>query len=303
MQRYLNILNGILGGLLLAGAWGAATAATCVEDNAGRTVCLDEAPERVISLSPHTTEQLFAVGAGERIVGTVSHSDYPPEAAEIPRVGGYNQLDLERIVAREPDLVVGWQSGNPRSQLERIETLGIPLYISEPRGFEDVARGLERLGRLTGHAERGETAAAEFREEVEALETEFGGRDPVTLFYQVWEQPLMTVNDAHLIGQAIRLCGGRNIFGDSERLVPRIDRESVIAADPEAIGAGGMGEERADWLDDWHEFEDLTAVRRDNLFFIPPSLIQRHTPRILEGTRLLCESLEEARQRRPDSGS
>ncbi len=298
-------LFGAAAAALLFALYGAAAplaAATCVVDDAGREVCLDAPPERIISLSPHATEQLFAVGAGERIVGTVSHSDYPPEAEAIPRVGGYNQLDLERIVAKEPDLVVGWQSGNPSAQLERIEALGVPLYISEPRGFEDVARGLERLGRITGRAEAGAAAAADFREELADLAATYAERDPVTLFYQIWERPLMTVSDAHLIGEAIALCGGDNIFGDSERLAPRIDEESVIAADPEAIGAGGMGEERADWLDDWREYGDLTAVRRDNLFFIPPSVIQRHTPRILEGTRKLCEVLEEARQRRPDSG-
>ncbi|ABI58160.1 cobalamin-binding protein [Alkalilimnicola ehrlichii MLHE-1] len=299
-------LPGLLAGLALllwaatGAAQGPAAEPRCVRDDLEREICVQAAEPRIISLAPHITEQLFAVGAGALIVGTVNFSDYPPEAEAIPRVGGYNRIDVERVLAKAPDLVVAWRSGNPRAHVERLEALGLTVYVSEPRRFEDVARALERLGRLAGREQAGAEAADGFRDEVAALRRQYADRDRVSLYYQIWDQPLMTVNDEHLIGEAIALCGGWNVFGDSDRLTPKVDRESVLGADPEAILASGMGEEREDWVDEWRAWPASTAVQRDNLFFIPPSLLQRHTPRILEGTRLLCEALETARGRRPE---
>lgn len=273
-----------------------------VLDDEGREVVLTAPAQRVVSLAPHLTENLFAVGAGNQIVGTTSFSDHPEAATEIPRVGSYKRADMERIVAMQPDLVVAWASGNDRAQIQRMIELGLTVYISEPRNFEGIATTLERLGRLTGHADTGETTAEALRTGTRALANRYRDATPVTVFYQVWEQPLMTVNDEHLIDEAITLCGGDNVFGALERLVPRIDRESVLKADPEAIAAGGMGEDRQDWLEAWREWPELQAVREENLFFIPPSLLQRHTPRVLQGTRQLCEDLDSVRrQRRADA--
>jgi iron complex transport system substrate-binding protein len=271
-----------------------------VIDDRGRTVHLSEPAQRVVSLAPHLTELLFEVGAGERIVATVDHADHPPEAQEIPRIGTATQLDLERLLAASPDLVIAWSSGSPRAALERLEAVGLTVYYSEPGDFEGIASDLLRLGHLTGQGERGARAARSFTDTVTELRERYENRPEVTVFYQVWDQPLMTVNDQHLIGRAIELCGGRNLFGQLDTLVPRPGREVVIAADPEAIVSGGPGEDRPDWLTEWRNWPRLTAVRRDNLFFIPPSLLQRHTPRIAEGTRLLCEALELVRERRSE---
>jgi iron complex transport system substrate-binding protein len=274
-----------------------------VLDDEGREVVLTAPAQRVVSLAPHLTENLFAVGAGEQVVGTTSFSDHPEAAAEIPRVGSYKRADMERIVAMQPDLVVAWASGNDRAQIERMIELGLTVYISEPRDFEGIATTLERLGQLTGHPDTGEEAATELREGSRALAERYRDAAPVTVFYQVWERPLMTINDEHLINEAISICGGDNVFGDLERLVPRIDRESVLKADPEAIAAGGMGEDRQDWLEAWREWPELQAVREENLFFIPPSLLQRHTPRVLQGTSQLCKQLDSVRRERQDDAS
>ncbi|SEK23864.1 iron complex transport system substrate-binding protein [Ectothiorhodospira marina] len=271
-----------------------------VTDDKGREVHLEAPARRIISLAPHITENLFAVGAGDQIVGTVNYSDYPQAAEDIPRVGSYKQLDLESILALEPDLVVAWESGNVRAQLERLEALGYPLYFSNPQTFEQLASGLARLGRLSGHVTGGEEAETQVRHTLAELEDRYGQQPPVTVFYQVWDRPLMTLNEEHLISQAIHLCGGENIFGHLDTLVPRLNREVILAADPEAIIGGGMGEDNPQWVEDWRRWSDMTAVQRDNLFFIPPSLIQRPTPRILEGTRMICDFLETARERRPE---
>lgn len=276
----------------------ACRAEICVTDDTDRELCLPRPAERIVALSPGATELLFAAGAGERVVAAVSFSNYPSAAEDLPRVGTYDRIDLEAVLALEPDLVVGWQSGNPGEQLARLEELGLPVYYLELRAFEDVATTLERLGRLAGTGKTARRAAKDFRRSVSAIRDRYADSAPVGLFYQIWVDPLMTVNNDHLISEAIELCGGDNVFGDLPNLVPRISKEAVLAADPEVIVAGGMGESDTSWLDGWRKFGGLTAVQRDNLFFVPPSTLQRPTPRLLQGTEMLCEHLETARERR-----
>ena len=296
--RRTRALAALPGALLLLALCAPAVAERCVTDDRDRRVCLERPAERIVALTPGATEMLFAAGAGERVVGAVSYRDYPEAAQDIPRVGSFKRLDLETLLAKEPDLVVASITSNPAEQVERLKALGVPLFYSEPRNFADVASTLERLGVLTGNAEHARAVAADFGAEVEAIRERYRDAEPVRVFYQVWVDPLMTVNNDHLISEAARLCGGENVFGELDRLVPRIDHESVLDRDPEAIVAGGMGEADLSWLEDWKRFESMTAVRRDNLFFVPPSSIQRPSPRVVEGSRILCEKLEQARERR-----
>ncbi|MCK8515379.1 cobalamin-binding protein [Methylonatrum kenyense] len=289
----------LVGVLLLLGVVGVqAEDRFCVTDDRQREVCLSQPAERIIALSPGVTELLFAAGAGDRISGAVRYSDYPEAANDLPRVGNHTRVDMETVLAMEPDLIVAWVSGNPAEQLERLEQLGLTVYYSEVRDFEDVAASIRRFGRLAGTSAEAEQAAAGFTADISRLEQTYGDRDPVRLFYQIWDDPLMTINDTHLISQIIGLCGGENVFGDLDRMVPRLDRESVLAARPEAIAAGGMGEGNESWLEPWKQFDQLPATGRGNLFFVPPSTIQRPTPRVIEGAEILCEHLEAARGRR-----
>jgi len=267
-------------------------------DDTGRRVVLAAPAKRIVSLAPHVTEMLFAAGAGERVVGAVDYSDYPEAARRIERVGGYTRIDLEAVAALRPDLVIGWQSGNRESDLARLQALGLPVYLSEPRNLEDVARNLERLGRLAGSETPARTAAGAFRARRDQLAATYSAGEKVRTFYQIWDRPLMTVNDHHLIADVIRLCGGVNVFGEVAHLTPTIGVEAVLAANPEVIVASGMGEARPEWLDQWSRWPQLEAARRDNLFFIPPELIQRHTPRILDGAERLCRHIDTARTRR-----
>lgn len=283
---------------LLALAGPAAAQHVELADDTGRRIALAAPAQRIISLAPHVTEMLFAAGAGGHVVGAVEYSDHPEAAKRIPRVGGYTRIDLEAVAALRPDLVIGWQSGNRESDLSRLQALGIPVYLSEPRRLEDVARGLEQLGRLAGTTTTANAAATAFRTRRDQLAATYSGRDAVRVFYQIWERPLITVNDQHLIADVIRLCGGRNVFGTVAHLTPTIGTEAVLAADPEAIVASGMDAERPEWLSQWSHWPQLDATRRGNLFFIPPALLQRHTPRILDGAQRLCEQLETARARR-----
>lgn len=269
----------------------------CAADDLDHKVCLTAPAGRVVSLSPGATELLFSTGGGEKLVAVSAWSDYPPEAAELPQVGNSNRLDLEAIVAVKPDLVVAWVDGNSASQLTKIEALGVPVFWLKPRTFEDIASAVERLAVLSGNEKAGANQAADFLSGIEQLRDRYRKARPVRVFYQVWHEPLMTINNEELIGRAISLCGGSNVFGHLPRLVPRISEEAVLETNPDAIISGGENIDDRRWLEHWRKYPELAAVARDNLYLIPPSLIQRPTLRMLEGTRQLCQILEQARAR------
>lgn len=269
----------------------------CVNDALDREVCLKNPADRVVSLSPGATELVYSAGAGDQLVGAGAWSDYPPEARDLPRVGDSNRVDLEAILALEPDLVIGWTDGNSRAQLDRLAELGVPVFWLAPRTFDDIAVAVQTLGLLTGNQELAQQRAGEFLAGIRAIELKYEMASPVRVFYQVWDQPLMTVNDDELISKAIQLCGGTNVFGDLPRLVPRISVETLLTADPEVIVTAGRGESDQGWLQRWRDYPSLTAVARDNLFLVSPDLLQRATFRMLDGTRELCDLLEQARAR------
>ena len=266
-----------------------------VHDDLGHEVVLAQPASRVVSLAPHITELLFAVGAGEVIVGTASHSDWPPQALELPVVSHQGRPDLERIVALQPDLVIVWESGNGPRTRERLQALGLTVYASEPRRLEQIATSLARFGALTDRAQAGAEAAAAFRDGLQALKADHAGRAPVRLFYQIWHQPLMTVGGDHIINEVVALCGGVNVFAELRPLAPTVDTEAVLAADPDVIIASGLGEPDPAWVEGWLRWPQLRAVRHARLFTLDPDLLQRSTPRLLEGARQLCAALDSAR--------
>jgi len=278
--------------------WVVAATERCATDDTGQEVCLEQPASRIAALSPGATELVWAAGAGDQVIAVVSYSDYPEQAKQVASVGSHTRMDLERLMALEPDLVIGWVTGNPPEQIAALKDLGLPVFSIEPRSFEGVSSTIKRLSILAGTETEGFAEADRFRRGMASLEKRYQGVEPVSVFYQVWDEPLMTVNKEHLIGKVITLCGGVNVFGDLDRLVPRISAEAVIGANPEAILAGGMGEENRHWLTRWETFPSIDATANENLYFVPPSLIQRPTPRILKGSQLFCEKLDNARAKR-----
>lgn len=281
---------------------GALAAGIELTDDAGRVVRLERPARRVVSLAPHITENLFSAGAGDRIVGTVNYSDYPQAARAIRQVGGYDNVNIELIHALKPDLIIIWEEGNQKVQYDQLQALGHTIYVDYPRDFDGIARSIRNFGVLTGNEASADAAAASLLDSMRGLRERFGARPPVSVFYQVWPEPLITVNDRQIIGQSIALCGGRNIFAQLDSLSPSVGREDVIAADPQVIIASGMNETRPQWLDEWARWPTLQAVRDKHLFFIPPDIIQRHTTRLLEGTTLLCEQLDQVRRGQAAAG-
>ena len=284
--------------IALALGSGAARAEVVVTDDYGKRVALAAPARRVVSLAPHLTELMYAAGAGASMVGALQYSDYPPAAQRLPRVGSEAQIDLEALVALKPDLVVAWPNSGSGAAVERIAALGIPVFRSEPRELEDIARTLQTLGKLAGTDAAAATAARAFRARATRIERTYAGKPGVRVFYQVWNRPLITVNGQHVISKAMRLCGGENVMAGLPALAPEIDRELVLRADPEAILASGAGGERPAWLHDWRDFPALAAVRGDNLYAIRPELLQQHTPRLLDGAEAVCRILEEVRGKR-----
>jgi len=281
----------------IAGALPAHAEVTVVDDT-GAQVRLAAPARRIVSLAPHITEVLFAAGAGERIVGTVEYSDYPDAAKRIPRVGGFSRLDLEAVAALKPDLVIAWQSGNPQASIAKLRALGVPVFMNQPDRIPDIARSIEQFGQLAGTSAVADGAAAAFRQRYANLSARYSNRPKLRVFYEIWKEPLMTINGKQIISDAIRLCGGENVFADLPVLAPKVSVEAVLAANPEVIVASGMGESRPEWLDDWRRWPGLAAAAKGNLYFVPPELIQRHTPRVLDGAERMCRDFEEARAKR-----
>ncbi len=283
----LGCLLGLLAGLVQAAPFQ-------VQDARGQAVMLERPAQRIVSLAPHLTELLFSAGAGARIVGAVAFSDYPAAARRIPRVGDAFRLDLERILALAPDLVVAWKSGIKAADLERLAAAGIPVYVAASADLASIAGELEDLGRLAGQAEEAARAASRYRERLAELTATFGGRSPVTVFYQVWDRPLMTVSDRHVIGEVLRRCGGRNPFGTLQAPTPTIDAEALLAADPQVMLTAAAG----DGVDPWRRWRDQTAlqaVRAGRLHVIPGDWISRPALRILKGMERICRLLDAAR--------
>ncbi|MDN7917559.1 cobalamin-binding protein [Burkholderia gladioli] len=279
-----------------------ATNAITVIDDAGRTVTLSAPARRVISVAPHATELLYAAGGAAAMVGAVSYSDYPEAARALPRVGDNRSLDLERIVALKPDLIVVWRHGNADRQTAQLAALGIPLYFSEPKRLDEVAVSLDKLGRLLGTRAQADRAAADYRQRIAALRARYAARPPVTVFLQIWDRPLTTLNGAQIVSDVLRLCGGRNVFAALQPVAPTVSDEAVLAADPEAIVATAQGATASDAslpsLERWRRWPSLAAVARSNLFAVDGDWLTRPTPRLALGAEQVCRDLETARERR-----
>ncbi|GAA0518366.1 cobalamin-binding protein [Pigmentiphaga daeguensis] len=270
-------------------------------DDAGRDITLPAPARRVVSLAPHATELLYAAGAGAAIVGVDRYSNYPPEAVKLPRVGDGLHPNAERIVALAPDLVVLWAYGDgpahaglPESLLAR---LGIRLYYSNPRKLADIPDAIERLGELTGTRTTARAHAADLRRRLAALAARHAGQRPVRVFYQVGSQPMYTVNDRGIIGDALRTCGAVNVFGGLPAAAPMVGTEGVLKENPQAIivGQAGPGADAA--LAAWKAFGPALAAAPDNLWAIDPDAMHRPTPRMIDATERLCGMIDAARRR------
>ncbi len=288
-------------------AWRPAVAAPTAIDDAGQRVTLAAPAQRIVALGPHITEQLFAIGAGDRIVGTTEYADFPPAAQRIRRVdfppaaqrirrvARAHSVDLEAVAALQPDLVILWGSGFPPAVAAALRRLQVPVYVNEPGALDSIATSMERLGELTGQATSAAAAAAQFRQRIGMLRERYAGRAPVRVFYQIWQQPLMTLSGRHVLSEAIRVCGGRNVFESLTPIAPQVSSEAVLAADPQLIATAEPDARPSGALDAWRRFGGLTAVRLNQLVTLDANKLNRHAPRLAEEAGVLCERIDAAR--------
>jgi len=266
------------------------------------SVAAERAQVRIVSLAPSLTELAFAAGAGDRIVATVEYSDYLQAARAIPRIGDAFRVDLERVLELRPDFVLAWESGTPAATIERLRALGLNVEIVSTQTLAEVSAALRHLGELAGTRSAADAAAKRFESQIARLREEYRDRKPVSVFVQINDRPLYTVNGNHIISEIAALCGGTNVFTALRDLAPTIGIEAVIAANPDAIVSTDSSV--TDAMAHWRRWETLTAVRARNVFTLPSDELARATPRLVTGARSMCRALETAREnlRRTASG-
>ena len=257
-------------------------------DDAGLNLELARTPQRIVSLTPHLTEMLFAVGAGSQVVGADSASDYPEAARGLPRVGDYSRINIERVLALQPDLVVVWMGGNRAADIHALRKLGVPVLHTQAARLDDVARLLRLIGQASGHATQGDAAARDFSARLAALRLRYTHTTTVPVFYQVWDRPLMTVGGTHWISDALALCGARNVFADLKAASPVVSREAVLRRAPELIVGGS---DAPDLRRQWQRFASLPAVRNDAFVRVDADRLHRPAPRLIEGVAGLCAAV------------
>lgn len=272
-----------------------AMAQVSVIDYQGREIRLDRAAERVIGMAPHVVENLYSAGAAKHMVGVTSYSNYPEAALQLPIVGDYNRTNYELITELNPDLIVVWNSGRHLEVAKKLRELGFVVYVDDPHKLEDVARSIHDMGVLMGTEAEAEASATQFLQRLAQMRKKYTGKDPVSVLYQVWMDPLQTLNGDHIISDVIRLCSGSNVFSDEPSLAPKINVEAVIARDPEAIVAGGMATDMPQWLKAWQRWPVIEAVKKQQIYAIPPDIISRHTVRLLDGAEYMCQHLQKVR--------
>jgi iron complex transport system substrate-binding protein len=270
-----------------------------VHDDRGQVFRLGTPAARIISIAPHLTEIAFAAGAGARLIAVSEYSDYPPEAKRLPRVGDGARVDIERILTLKPDLVLAWKSGNQAGDIARLERLGIPVWVSEPSRLADIPRLLRGVAALAGESGAGERAAEAFEGELRRLQISHAAQTPaqkpLRVFYEIWHQPLLTVSSAHIISDAITLCGGENVFAEVPVLTPAVSLEAVLAARPQMVLGGGSANGSAEFSSRWARMP-LVALRTIPARYIAPDSIQRQSPRILDGIRAICVHIDTLRK-------
>ncbi len=256
-----------------------------------------KAPARkLVTLSPHLAELVFAAGAGQYLIATVEYSEFPAAAIAVPRVGDAFRIDVERIVALRPDLVIAWDSGNPRQAIDQLGSLGIPVWTVEIREPEEIAAIIEKIGGASETTTMADATAALFRQRLDKLSRKYSARPGLDYFYEIAARPLFTVNGEHLISKGLSLCGGRNIFHDQPGLAFQVSHESVIAANPDALIAPDLESEPGP-LTAWPEWPGMQAVQDNALFLLPADAISRATPRLLDALELACSLLDGLRSR------
>jgi len=281
--------------LLLISAAPGAPATRSVHDDSGGEVIVSSNDCRIVSLSPGTTAMLYAAGAGHCLVGTIAHSKEPAEAASVPVVGDAETFDFERLLELRPTVVVVAIDVVQRVRIDRIRALGLPVYQVHVTSLAQMPESLRRLGELTGTGTIARARAGELGAALERLATRYRARPPVRVLYQIWDRPIYTIGGRHVISDALRVCGAKNVFSDLDTAAPAVTREAAIARNPQLILVSAPPASAGDWIAEWRKFPSVAAVRSGNLVPYADERMDRMGPSVIEATANLCEVIDRAR--------
>ena len=269
-----------------------------IVDDAGHEVALSHPARRIVALAPHLTELVYAAGAGDQLVAVGKFSDFPPEAKAKPVISDAFAVNYEALTQLKPDLVLVWGSGTADRTKAKLRSLGVPVYEIEIRSVAGLADTLRGIGRLAGTEGVAQARAQAISNDRAALRSAYAGRKPVRVFYELWDAPLMTLSNQHLISSAISACGGSNVFGELSTLTATVSWEVAVQRDPElVVTAGAAGEPARPGR--WAEFPQVSATRHGEFANIDGDLISRSGPRFVDGARELCVAIDRARQGLP----
>ncbi len=254
------------------------------------------ASQRIVTLSPHLAELVFAVGSGHQLVGVSAYTDYPAAVTDLPVIGDAFNIDQERLTLLEPDLLLAWDTGTPAHVIDELRNRGYTVEVITTTSLSDIGAALKRIGALTGRESDATAAADSFSAGLDDIARQSTGAASIDVFYQVYRRPLYTINGTHFVSQLIELCGGRNVFDDLDGLAPLISVEAMLERNPEVILASTDAGQLA--FEEWERWPDLPANRFGNRYLIPANDIGRPTPRLLAGARAVCEALQKSRDNR-----
>ena len=250
---------------------------------------------KLVALAPHIVEQLYAIGAGEQIIGTTGYADYPEAARAIPVVGSYAGLQIEKIVQMQPDLVIAWKTGNPAADLARLQKYQVPIVYSDIRSLDDVAAELRQFGELTGRQAEAEQQAQEYEQELTRLRQRYSGKTPVRVFYELWSRPLTTVAGNAWPQQQLELCGAENPFADSLDDYPHVGLEQVLVSEPQAIVQPSKHSQDSPDAINWQKWPLIPAVKNQAIFHPDADKVHRMTARTLPEIDALCQQIDGVR--------
>lgn len=271
--------------LLVLTAFAAGTAgAVAVTDEIGRRVEVPAHPRRIVSLAPGVTETLYFLGLGNQIVGVTTFCNWPRDALKKPRVGGFTNPSVEKIVSLNPDLIVATADGNRKDVVLQLQRLGLSVYVVNPSGAEKILRSIERLGAVTGRREAARQLSGRLRGRLDAIRTRAAGEKKPRVFFQIGLEPLITAGGGTLIDEAIALAGGVNVAGKDAARYPRYSAEGVMARAPDVILFAPMAQDREFTAvkNFWKRFPEIPAVKNNRIYPVPTDLISRASPRLFD---------------------
>lgn len=269
-------------------------------DETGRKVNIPESPRSIISMAPSITETLFALGLDQEIVGVTDYCDYPENALTKPRIGGFMNPSVEKIISLKPDLIIGTRDGNRWETIYQLVNLGLPVYLVDPKGYDGVARMIKNIGEIVGRKQMSQKIAMDMmmRKEEIVTKTQFLPRPKV--FFQIGYWPIMTVGKGSLADDLIRFAGGKSISENERATYPYYSVETILKKAPDVIIISSMDGKstklssegnHADLIKMWQKWKHVPAVQTKAIYLIDSNLVDRPSPKVIKGLEIMMKMI------------